>query len=179
MRPDYAEYLAGYKRVVNQRFEAMVQKLWKELNLSALPEAINRLPEAPVPPGLEPAVQRWQILKDLKDKLWCAIRHDTSRQQIICEKDFYHSLCSWLAVGEVKNGAFECFTWQQTAPENKALALEVGRRRLPDMDAETWRSGHSDRDDWWELAFCKSCVIKVGDGYIDSIHKFIAENSRA
>lgn len=179
VRSEYVEILNGYKRVVNQRFGAMVQKLWKELNLPALLEAINGLPEAPVPPGLEPAVQRWQILKDLKDKVWCAIRHDSIKQQIICERDFYHSLCSWLAVGEVKNGAFECFTWQQTEPENKALALEVGRRRLPDMDAETWLSGHPDRDPWWELDNCKSCVIMVGDGYIDSIHKFIAENSRA
>ncbi len=179
VRPEYVEILPGYKRVVNQRFGAMVQKLWKELNLPALLETINGLPEAPVPPGLKPAVQRWQILKDLKDKVWCAIRHDFSKQQIIRERDFYHSLCSWLAVGEEKEGAFECFTWQQTEPENKALALEVGRRRLPDMDAETWLSGHPDRDPWWELDDCKSCVIKVGDGYIDSIHKFIAENSRA
>ncbi len=181
VRPEYVKILAGYKRVVNQRFGAMVQKLWKELNLPALLETINGLPEAPVPPGLKPAVQRWQILKekDLEDKVWCALRHDSSKQQIIRERDFYHSLCSWLAVGEEKEGAFECFTWQQTEPENKALALEVGRRRLPDMDAETWLSGHPDRDPWWELDDCKSCVIKVDDGYIDSIHEFIAENSRA
>lgn len=176
---EYPPYREGYKRVVNQRFEAMVQKLWKGLNLPALLETINGLPKAPVPPGLKPAVQRWQILKDLTDKVWCAIRHDSSKQQIIRERDFYHSLCSWLAVGEEKEGAFECFTWQQTEPENKALALEVGRRRLPDMDAETWLSGHPDRDLWWELDDCKSCVIKVGDGYIDSIRNFISENSRA
>ena len=149
VRSEYVKILDGYKRVVNQRFGAMIQKLWSELKLADLLETINGLPEAPVPPGLKLAVERWNILKNMKDKVWCSLRHDSSKQQIISVKDFYHSLCSWLAVGEEENDAFRCFCWQQV--DARTLNIKGGLRRLPGLTQTEWmeRAGEALRSAWW------------------------------
>ena len=146
----YLNALKGYKSVVNLRFGAMAQKLWSELNLTELVRKINDLPGDCVPRCLQLALERWNILKDMKDKVWCAIRHDESRQQEIAVKDFYHSLCSWLAVGKVENGAFRCFCWHQV--DARTLKIEAGSRRLPDMTQAEWLKGaekEGSRSAWW------------------------------
>ena len=164
----YLNALKGYKRVVNQRFGAMVQKLWSELNLSELVRKINDLPGDCVPRCLQLAVERWNILKDMKDKVWCAIRHDESRQQEIAVKDFYHSLCSWLAVGKVENGAFHCFCWHQV--DARTLNIKGGKRRLPDMTQAEWLKGaekEGSRSAWWvedDLFKDRIYVHELGSG---------------
>lgn len=151
VRPEYVKKLDDYKWVVNQRFGAMVQKLWSELKLADLVKKINDFGSGDcVPRCLQLAVERWNILKEMKDKVWCAIRHDESRQQEIAVKDFYHSLCSWLAVGKVENGAFRCFCWQQV--DARTLKIEAGWRRLPDMTQTEWLEGatkDTPRSAWW------------------------------
>lgn len=154
VRPDYAEYLAGYKSVVNLRFGAMVQKLWKELGIAQLVDTINEIPTMEqVPDCLKLAVECWRYLESLPDAenlKWCAIRHDGSRQQEILTKDFYHSLCSWLAVGKVENGAFRCFCWQRV--NARTLNIEGGLRRLPNLSRTEWLQGETKdnpRNDWW------------------------------
>ena len=153
VRPDYAEYLAGYKSVVNLRFGAMVQKLWNELGIAQLVDTINKIPKMEqVPDCLKLAVVCWRYLSlpDTKNLKWCAIRHDESRQQEIAVKDFYHSLCSWLAVGKVENGVFRCFCWHQV--DARTLNIKGGFRRLPDMTQAEWMDGATlerPRDAWW------------------------------
>lgn len=151
VRPEYVKKLDDYKWVVNQRFGAMVQKLWSELKLADLVKKINDFGSGDcVPRCLQLAVERWNILKEMKDKVWCAIRHDESRQQEIAVKDFYHSLCSWLAVGKVENGAFRCFCWHQV--DARTLKIEAGYRRLPDMTQAEWLKGaekEGSRSAWW------------------------------
>lgn len=151
VRPEYVKKLDDYKWVVNQRFGAMVQKLWSELKLAALVKKINDFGSGDcVPRCLQLAVERWNILKEMEDKVWCALRHDESRQQEIAVKDFYHSLCSRLAVGKVENGAFRCFCWQQV--DACTLKIEAGLCRLPDMTQAEWLKGaekEGSRSAWW------------------------------
>ena len=151
---NYPEFLDGYKALINRRLAEMVNRLWSELKLDNLVRKINDfgLPENCVPRCLQLAVERWNILdnKNMKDKVWCALRHDSSKQQIISVKDFYHSLCSWLAVGEEENDAFRCFCWQQV--DARTLKIEAGSRRLPDMTQAEWLKGaekESSRSAWW------------------------------
>ncbi len=167
----YLNALKGYKRVVNQRFGAMVQKLWSELNLTGLVRKINDLPGDCVPRCLQLAVERWNILKDMKDKVWCAIRHDGSRQQEILTKDFYHSLCHWLAVGKVENDAFRCFCWQQV--DARTLNIKGGLRRLPGLTQTEWmeRAGEAPRSAWWvEDDKFKNGIYVSGEG-VSSLEK--------
>lgn len=162
----YLNALKGYKSVVNLRFGAMVQKLWSELKLADLVRKINDLPGDCVPRCLQLAVERWNILEKMKDKVWCALRHDSSKQQIISVKDFYHSLCSWLAVGEEENDAFRCFCWQQV--DARTLKIEAGSRRLPDMTQAEWLKGaekEGSRSAWWvEDGSFKDEIYVSGEG---------------
>lgn len=147
----YLDALPGYEEVVNRRLAEMVRRLWKELGIAQLVDTINKiLKMEQVPDCLQLAVERWNILENMKDKVWCAIRHDGSRQQEILTKDFYHSLCSWLAVGKVENDAFRCFCWQQV--DARTLKIEGGLRRLPDMTQAEWLKGaekEGSRSAWW------------------------------
>lgn len=140
-----------YKEVVNSRFSAMVQRLFKELPLEELIQAINNLPQSTsAPPSLQLPIELWRYLQDRTDLTWCSVRHDQSKQQIIETKDFYHSLCHWLAVGKEENHAFTCVCWHLT--DAKTLRAETGDRRLPDQTASEWRNGASPdapRNDWW------------------------------
>ena len=147
----YNESLQAYKKVVNSRFSAMVERLFKELPLKELIQAINALPQSTsAPPSLQLPIELWRHLEVRDDLTWCSVRHDQSIQQIIKTKDFYHSLCHWLAVGKEENHAFRCVCWHQT--NAKTLRAETGYRRLPDQTASEWRNGASPdapRDDWW------------------------------
>lgn len=147
----YNESLQAYKKVVNSRFSAMVERLFKELPLKELIQAINALPQSTsAPPSLQLPIELWSYLQDRKDLTWCSVRHDQSIQQIIKTKDFYHSLCDWLAVGKEENNAFTCVCWHLTDAET--LCAETGDRRLPDQTASEWRNGASPdapRNDWW------------------------------
>lgn len=145
----YNESLQAYKIVVNSRFSAMVERLFKELPLEELIQAINALPKS-APCCLQLPIELWRHLEDRDDLTWCSVRHDQSKQQIIATKDFYHSLCHWLAVGKEENNAFTCVCWHLTDAET--LRAETGYRRLPDQTASEWRNGASPdapRDDWW------------------------------
>ena len=153
-RAPYEGCLATYKVVVNNRFSAMIQRLFDYLPLVDLIRAINALPEASgTPPCLQMPIALWNVLngnKDFKDLTWCSVRHDQSKQQVIETKDFYHSLCHWLAVGKEENNAFTCVCWHLTDAET--LHAESGYRRLPDQTASEWRNGASQdarRNDWW------------------------------
>jgi len=147
----YNESLQAYKKVVNSRFSAMVQRLFKELPLEELIKTINNLPQSTsAPPSLHLPIKIWSdYLQGRTDLTWCSVRHDQSKQQIIKTKDFYHSLCHWLAVGKEENHAFRCVCWHLTDAET--LHAESGSRRLPDQTASEWRNGASPdaRDDWW------------------------------
>lgn len=151
----YLDALPGYEEVVNRRLAEMVNRLWEELGIAQLVDTINAIPdmEEHVPACLKLAVECWGYLKDMPDAenlKWCAIRHDESRQQEIAVKDFYHSLCSWLAVGKAENGAFCCFCWQQV--DARTLKIEAGSRRLPDMTQAEWLKGaekEGSRSAWW------------------------------
>ena len=140
-----------YKEVVNARFATMVQRLFKELPLEELIKAINKLPQStPAPPSLQLPIELWSYLQRRRDLTWCSVRDDQSKQQIIETKDFYHSLCHWLAVGKEENNAFTCVCWHLT--DAKTLCAETGDRRLPDQTASEWRNGASPdapRNDWW------------------------------
>ena len=146
---EYNESLQAYKIVVNSRFSAMVKRLFKELPLEELIKAINALPES-APCCLQLPIELWSYLKDRKDLTWCSVRHDQSKQQIIATKDFYHSLCHWLAVGKEENNAFACVCWHLT--DAQTLHAESGQRRCPNQTVSEWRNGASTdapRDDWW------------------------------
>ena len=145
----YNESLQAYKIVVNSRFSAMVKRLFKELPLEELIKAINALPGS-APCCLQLPIELWRHLEGRDDLTWCSVRHDQSKQQIIETKDFYHSLCHWLAVGKEENHAFRCVCWHLT--NAKTLRAETGYRRLPDQTASEWRNGASPdarRNDWW------------------------------
>lgn len=145
-------FLPIYIKVVNSRFSAMVKRLFKELPLEELIQAINALPES-APCCLQLPIELWRHLEGRDDLTWCSVRHDQSKQQIIETKDFYHSLCHWLAVGKEENNAFRCVCWHLTDAET--LRAETGNRRLPDQTASEWRNGASPdapRDDWWVVA---------------------------
>lgn len=152
----YLKALNGYEEVVNRRLAEMVRRLWEELGIAQLVDTINKIPEMEehVPDCLKLAVECWgyldEELTDAENLKWCAIRHDESRQKEIAVKDFYHSLCSWLAVGKVENGAFRCFCWQQV--DARTLKIEAGYRRLPDMTQAEWLKGaekEGSRSAWW------------------------------
>lgn len=150
---DYHEVLNGYKALINRRLAEMVNRLWDELCIAQLVDTINKIPKMEqVPACLKLAVECWGYLTmhDAENLKWCAIRHDESRQQEIAVKDFYHSLCSWLAVGVGENDAFRCFCWQQV--DARTLKIEVGLRRLPDMTQAEWLKGaekEGSRSAWW------------------------------
>ncbi|MBR3903059.1 MAG: DUF262 domain-containing protein [Akkermansia sp.] len=157
-KKNYPEVLDGYKALINRRLAEMVNRLWDELGIAELVETINKIPKMEqVPACLKLAVECWGYLEDMLKAMpdaenlkWCAIRHDESRQQEIAVKDFYHSLCSWLAVGKVENGAFRCFCWQQV--DARTLKIEAGSRRLPDMTQAEWLKGaekEGSRSAWW------------------------------
>lgn len=148
-KEEYNKSLQAYKIVVNSRFSAMVKRLFKELPLEELIQAINALPES-APCCLQLPIELWRHLEGRDDLMWCSVRHDESKQQIIATKDFYHSLCHWLAVGKEENHAFTCVCWHLTDAET--LCAETGDRRLPDQTASEWRNGASPdapRNDWW------------------------------
>lgn len=150
-KKNYPEFLDGYKALINSRLAEMVNRLWEMLDIESLIHAINQLPKRKGPDCLRCAVQRWSLLESQYQNLrWCAIRHDESRQQEIAVKDFYHSLCSCLAVGVEENDAFRCFCWQQV--DARTLKIEVGSRRLPDMTQAEWLKGaekEGSRSAWW------------------------------
>ena len=165
----YNESLKAYKIVVNSRFSAMVERLFRELPLEELIQAINALPES-APCCLQLPVKLWRYLQDRKDLTWCSVRHDQSIQQIIKTKDFYHSLCDWLAVGKEENNAFRCVCWHLTDAET--LCAETGDRRLPDQTASEWRNGASPdapRNDWWVEASFSSITSEQIDQKLNDI----------
>ena len=163
-----------YKKVVNARFATMVQRLFKELPLKELIQAINDLPQStPAPPSLQLPIELWRYLKERKDLTWCSVRHDESKQQIIETKDFYHSLCHWLAVGKEENNAFRCVCWHLTGAET--LHVETGYRRLPDQTASEWRNGASPdapRNDWWVEASFSSLTCNRSEEVIEIIKQY-------
>lgn len=166
---DYNKSLQAYKTVVNSRFSAMVKRLFKELPLEELIQAINALPES-APCCLQLPIELWSYLKERKDLTWCSVRHDQSKQQIIATKDFYHSLCHWLAVGKEENHAFTCVCWHLTDAET--LLAETGDRRLPDQTASEWRNGASPdapRNDWWVEASFSSITSEQIEQKLDDI----------
>ena len=169
----YLDALPGYEEVVNRRLAEMVRRLWKELGIAQLVDTINAIPDMEeIPACLKLAVECWRYLKDmLKDMpdtenlKWCAIRHDESRQQEIAVKDFYHSLCGWLAVGKEENGAFRCFCWQQV--DARTLNIKGGLRRLPGLTQTEWmeRAGEAPRSAWWvEDGLFKNGIYVSGEG---------------
>lgn len=163
-RAEYEGYLATYKVVVNKRFSAMIQRLFDYLPLVDLIRAINALPEASgTPPCLQMPIALWNVLKgnkDFKDLTWCSVRHDQSKQQVIETKDFYHSLCHWLAVGKEVEGTFRCVCWHLFDAKN--LHIEEGCRRLPNQTLAEWKNGSTQdapRNDWWvEKGFSASTL---------------------
>lgn len=167
----YNESLQAYKKVVNSRFSAMVERLFKELPLKELIQAINALPQSTsAPPSLQLPIELWSYLQDRTDLTWCSVRDDQSKQQIIETKDFYHSLCHWLAVGKEENNAFRCVCWHLTDAET--LRAETGYRRLPDQTASEWRNGASPdapRNDWWVEASFSSITSEQIEQKLDDI----------
>lgn len=162
-KENYNKSLQAYKKVVNSRFSAMVERLFKELPLKELILAINALPES-APCCLQLPIKLWSYLNERKDLTWCSVRHDQSKQQIIETKDFYHFLCDWLAVGKEENHAFRCVCWHLTDAET--LHVETGYRRLPDQTASEWRDGASPdapRNDWWVEASFSSLTCNMSN----------------
>lgn len=163
----YNKSLQDYKIVVNSRFSAMVQRLFEELPLEELIQAINNLPQSTsAPPSLQLPIELWrrylQDLQDRTDLTWCSVRHDQSKQQIIKTKDFYHSLCHWLAVGKEENHAFRGVCWH-LSDDAQTLHAETGDRRLPDQTALEWRNGASPdapRNDWWVEASFRPITLE-------------------
>lgn len=171
-KKQYNESLQAYKKVVNSRFSAMVERLFKELPLKELIQAINALPKS-APCCLQLPIELWRrYLQGRTDLTWCSVRHDQSKQQIIETKDFYHSLCDWLAVGKEENNAFRCVCWHLI--DAKTLRAETGDRRLPDQTASEWRNGASEdapRNDWWvEASFssrtCNMSNVSIIEQYL-------------
>lgn len=159
-RIDYETYLASYIDVVNKRFSAMIKRLFDTLPLDDLIQRINDLPEASCPPPcLRLPIVLWKkVLEGNTDLTWCSVRHDQTKQQIMETKDFYHSLCQWLAVGKEAEGSFHCICWHLA--DAKTLNIEAGWRRLPNQTVAEWRAGSTrdaPRTDWWvEKAFSSS-----------------------
>ena len=176
----YNESLQAYKKVVNSRFSAMVERLFKELPLEELIQAINALPES-APCCLQLPIELWRHLEGRDDLMWCSVRHDESKQQIIATKDFYHSLCHWLAVGKEENHAFTCVCWHLTDAET--LCAETGDRRLPDQTASEWRNGASPdapRNDWWvEEASFRSLTCNMSKDVISIMEKYLAPSAQS
>lgn len=170
-RAPYEGCLATYKVVVNNRFSTMTQRLFKTLPLVDLIRAINALPGASgAPLCLQLPIALWKVLNDNKDLTWCSVRHDQSKQQVIETKDFYHSLCHWLAVGKEVEGTFRCVCWHLTDAET--LLAESGYRRLPDQTASEWRNGASPdapRNDWWVEASFSSITSEQIEQKLDDI----------
>ena len=168
-KEEYNKSLQAYKKVVNSRFSAMVERLFKELPLEELIQAINALPES-APCCLQLPIELWRHLEGRDDLTWCSVRHNQSKQQIIKTKDFYHSLCHWLAVGKEENNAFRCVCWHLT--DAQTLRAETGDRRLPDQTASEWRNGASPdarRDDWWVEASFSSITSEQIEQKLDDI----------
>lgn len=168
-KEEYNKSLQDYKIVVNSRFSAMVKRLFKELPLEELIQAINALPES-APCCLQLPIELWRHLEGRDDLMWCSVRHDESKQQIIATKDFYHSLCHWLAVGKEENHAFRCVCWHLT--DAQTLLAETGDRRLPDQTASEWRNGASPdapRNDWWVEASFSSITSEQIKQKLDDI----------
>jgi len=167
-KEEYNKSLQAYKKVVNSRFSAMVERLFKELPLEELIQAINALPES-APCCLQLPIELWRHLEGRDDLTWCSVRHNQSKQQIIKTKDFYHSLCHWLAVGKEENNAFRCVCWHLT--DAQTLRAETGDRRLPDQTAAEWRNGASPdaRDDWWVEASFSSITSEQIEQKLDDI----------
>lgn len=166
----YNKSLQDYKKVVNSRFSAMVQRLFEELPLEELIRAINALPES-APCCLQLPIELWRrYLQDRKDLTWCSVRHDQSKQQIIKTKDFYHSLCDWLAVGKEENHAFRCVCWHLS--DAQTLHAETGDRRLPDQTASEWRNGASPdapRNEWWVEESFRTITLEQIEQELDDI----------
>ena len=166
---EYNKSLQAYKIVVNSRFSAMVKRLFKELPLEELIQAINALPES-APCCLQLPIELWRHLEGRDDLTWCSVRHDQSKQQIIENKDFYHSLCHWLAVGKEENNAFRCVCWHLSNAQT--LHVKIGQRRLPDQTASEWRNNAQDgypRNDWWVEASFSSITSEQIEQKLDDI----------
>lgn len=165
----YNESLQAYKDVVNSRFSAMVERLFKELPLKELIQAINALPES-APCCLQLPIELWRHLEGRDDLTWCSVRHDQSKQQIIATKDFYHSLCHWLAVGKEENNAFRCVCWHLS--DAKTLHVKIGQRRCPNQTVSEWRDGTPSgirRNDWWVEASFSSITSEQIEQKLDDI----------
>ena len=182
-KEEYNKSLQAYKIVVNSRFSAMVERLFEELPLVKLIETINNLPQSTsAPPSLHFPIKLWSdYLQDRTDLTWCSVRHDQSKQQIIATKDFYHSLCHWLAVGKEENNAFRCVCWHLT--DAQTLHAESGSRRLPDQPASEWRNGASTdapRDDWWvEEESFSSLTCNRSEEVISIMEKYPAPSAQS
>ncbi len=172
----YNESLQAYKIVVNSRFSAMVERLFEELPLEELIQAINALPES-APCCLQLPIKLWSdYLQDRTDLTWCSVRHDQSKQQIIETKDFYHSLCHWLAVGKEENHAFSCVCWHLTDAEN--LHVETGRRRCPNQTVSEWRNGTPSgarRNDWWVEDSFHSSTARTSEDSVGEIARKLSD----
>ena len=170
-KKNYPKFLGGYKALINRRLAEMVNRLWDELGIAKLVDTINTIPVMEkIPACMELPVACWwylnEAMPDAENLKWCAIRHDESRQQEIAVKDFYHSLCSWLAVGKVENGAFRCFCWHQV--DARTLNIKGGKRRLPDMTQAEWmeRAGEAPRSAWWDGSFKDGIYVhEPGSGH--------------
>lgn len=177
---EYNKSLQDYKIVVNSRFSAMVKRLFKELPLEELIRAINALPES-APCCLQLPIELWRrYLRYRTDLTWCSVRHDQSKQQIIKTKDFYHSLCHWLAAGKEENHAFRCVCWHLS--DAQTLQAESGYRRLPDQTASEWRNGASPdapRNDWWVEASFRSLTCNRSEEVIEIIKQYPTSSEQA
>lgn len=176
----YNESLQAYKDVVNSRFSTMVERLFKELPLEELIQAINALPES-APCCLQLPIELWRHLEGRDDLTWCSVRHDQSKQQIIENKDFYHSLCHWLAVGKEENNAFTCVCWHLTDAET--LHVETGQRRCPNQTVSEWRDGTPSgarRNDWWvEEERFRSLTCNMSNDVISIMEKYPAPSAQS
>ena len=177
---EYNKSLQAYKIVVNSRFSAMVKRLFKELPLEELIQAINALPES-APCCLQLPIELWRHLEGRDDLTWCSVRHDQSKQQIIETKDFYHSLCHWLAVGKEENNAFTCVCWHLTDAET--LHVETGQRRCPNQTVSEWRDGTPSgvrRNDWWvEEERFRSLTCNMSNDVISIMEKYPAPSAQS
>lgn len=169
-----------YEDVVNSRFSAMVERLFRELPLEELIQAINALPES-APCCLQLPIELWRHLEGRDDLTWCSVRHDQSKQQAIETKDFYHSLCHWLAVGKEENNAFRCVCWHLS--DAKTLHVKTGQRRCPNQTVSEWRNGASKnapRDDWWvEGESFRSLTCKRSEEVIEIIKQYPAPSAQS
>ena len=180
-RTTYEGCLATYKVVVNNRFSTMTQRLFKTLPLVDLIRAINALPGASgAPLCLQLPIALWKVLNDNKDLTWCSVRHDQSKQQVIETKDFYHSLCHWLAVGKEVEGTFRCVCWHLFDAET--LNIEEGRRRLPNQTESEWKAGATQdapRSAWWEEASFRSLTCNMSKDVISIMEKYLAPSAQS